>query len=179
MPGVIKQKALQLVLGSCGVCKFFHIFPVEKPFNFSPLKLSSQHMFMTCSVKYHLSIGKLKMLITSACNNASTKTLYRKICLRRLIHHTKLYAHCCNEYAWREDRSLTSDIQLSMWVLYYRDPMTFCTSIIESFKENRLLLIFSVTEKSKQIFSVTYKHQGAILSKNHTCWINVEGIMNF
>ena len=107
------------------------------------------------------------------------KTLYRKIRLRCPIHHTKLYAHTCNELAWREDRSLTSVIQLSMWVLYYRDPITFCTSIIDSFEGNRLLLIFSVMEKSKQNFSVTYKHQGAILSKNYTCWINVEGIMNF
>ena len=50
MAEVIKQKALQLepVLGSYEAYKFFHIFPVEKPFNFSPLKLPSQHMFMTC-----------------------------------------------------------------------------------------------------------------------------------
>ena len=48
MPEVIKQKVLQLepVLGSYGACKFSHTFPVEKPFNYNPLKLSSQHMFM-------------------------------------------------------------------------------------------------------------------------------------
>ena len=105
------------------------------------------------------------------------KTLYRKIRLRRPIHHTKLYAHTCNEHAWREDRSLTSVIQLLMWVLYYRNPSTFCTSIIESFEVNHSLLIFSVmekssvTEKSKQNFSITYKDQGTILSKNNTCWV--------
>ena len=49
MPEVIKQKALQLepVLGSYGACKFSYIFPVEKPFNYNPLKLLSRHMFMT------------------------------------------------------------------------------------------------------------------------------------
>ena len=46
----IKQKVLQLdpVLGSYGACKFSHTFPVEKPFNYKPLKLPSQHMFMMC-----------------------------------------------------------------------------------------------------------------------------------
>ena len=41
MPETIKQEALQLepVLGSYGACKFSHTFPVEKPFNYSPLKL--------------------------------------------------------------------------------------------------------------------------------------------
>ena len=76
----------------------------------------------------------------------------------RPIHHTRLYAHTCNEHAWREDRSLTSVIQLSMWVLYYRYPITFCTSIIESFEGNHSQLIFNVTEKSKKKISVTYKH---------------------
>ena len=68
------------------------------------------------------------------------------------IHHTKLYTYTYNEHVWREDRSLTSVIQLSIWVLYYRDPITFHTSIIESFEGNRSQLIFSVTEKSKKIF---------------------------
>ena len=46
----IKQKALQLepVLGNYGACKFSHTFPMEKPFNYKPLKLPSEHMFMTC-----------------------------------------------------------------------------------------------------------------------------------
>ena len=50
MPEVIEQKPLQLepVLGSYGACEFSHIFPVEKPFNYNPLKLPSRHMFMTC-----------------------------------------------------------------------------------------------------------------------------------
>ena len=36
----IKQEALQLepVLESYGACKFSHTFPIEKPFNYSPLK---------------------------------------------------------------------------------------------------------------------------------------------
>ena len=43
MPETIKQEALQLepVLGSYGACKFSHTFPMEKPFNYSPLKLQS------------------------------------------------------------------------------------------------------------------------------------------
>ena len=50
MPEMIKHKALQLepVLESYGACKFSHIFPMEKPFNYNPLKLVSEHMFMTC-----------------------------------------------------------------------------------------------------------------------------------
>ena len=81
---------------------------------------------MSCSVKYQLSICKFKILITSECNNASTKTLYRKIRLRRLIKHTKLYAHTCYKHAWRNGRSLTSSFKLPIWVLYYRDPITAC-----------------------------------------------------
>ena len=40
MPETMKQEALQLepVLGSYGACKFSHTFPMEKPFNYSPLK---------------------------------------------------------------------------------------------------------------------------------------------
>ena len=43
MPETIKQEALQLepVLESYGACKFSHTFPMEKPFNYSPLKLPS------------------------------------------------------------------------------------------------------------------------------------------
>ena len=43
MPERMKQEALQLepVLGSYGACKFSHTFPMEKPFNYSPLKLPS------------------------------------------------------------------------------------------------------------------------------------------
>ena len=39
----MKQEALQLepVLGSYGDCKFSHTFSMEKPFNYSPLKLPS------------------------------------------------------------------------------------------------------------------------------------------
>ena len=50
MPEMSKQKALQPepVLGSYGACKFFHTFPMEKPFNYKPLMLPSEHMFMTC-----------------------------------------------------------------------------------------------------------------------------------
>ena len=50
MPETIKQKALQLepVLGNNGACNFFHKFPMEKPFNYNPLKLPSEHIFMTC-----------------------------------------------------------------------------------------------------------------------------------
>ena len=42
MPETIKQEALQLepVLGSYADCKFSHTFPMEKPFNYSPLKLT-------------------------------------------------------------------------------------------------------------------------------------------
>ena len=49
MPETIKQKALQLepVMGSNGAYKFSHTFPMEKPFNYKPLKLPSRRMFMT------------------------------------------------------------------------------------------------------------------------------------
>ena len=45
-----EQKAFQLepVLASYGACKFSHTFPMEKPFNYKPLKLPSEHMFMMC-----------------------------------------------------------------------------------------------------------------------------------
>ena len=47
---MMKQEALQLepVLGSYEACKFSHTFPMEKPFNYNPLKLPSEHMFMMC-----------------------------------------------------------------------------------------------------------------------------------
>ena len=39
MPETIKQEALQLEpMESYGACKFSHTFPMEKPFNYSPLK---------------------------------------------------------------------------------------------------------------------------------------------
>ena len=40
MPETIKQEALQLKpqLESCGAYKFSYTFPMEKPFNYSPLK---------------------------------------------------------------------------------------------------------------------------------------------
>ena len=43
MPERMKQEALQLepALGSYGAFKFSHTFPMEKPFNCSPLKLPS------------------------------------------------------------------------------------------------------------------------------------------
>ena len=75
-------------------------------------------MYIVRSVKYRLSIGKLKMLITSERNNASTKTLYRKNRPRRPIHHIKLYPRTRYKHLGGEDRSLASVIQLSMWVLY-------------------------------------------------------------
>ena len=83
------------------------------------------------------------MLITS-------KQRINKFRLMRLIHYIKLYVHTCYERTWREDRSLTSAFQLSTWVLYYQDPITFCTSIIESFEGNCSLPIISVMEKPKQ-----------------------------
>ena len=44
----IKQKTLQLepVLESYGPCKFSHTFPMEKPFNYNPLKLASKHNYV-------------------------------------------------------------------------------------------------------------------------------------
>ena len=50
MPEMIKQEALQLepVLRGYGACKFSHTFPMEKQFNYKPLKLPSEHMFMMC-----------------------------------------------------------------------------------------------------------------------------------
>ena len=47
---IIKQKVLQLepVQGSYRACKFSHTFPMEKPFNYSPLQLWSEHMLITC-----------------------------------------------------------------------------------------------------------------------------------
>ena len=41
MPERIKQEALQLepVLGSYEAFNFSHTFPMEKPFNYNPLKL--------------------------------------------------------------------------------------------------------------------------------------------
>ena len=49
MPEMIKLKALQLesVLGSYGAFKFSNTFPMDKPFNYKPLKLPSERMFMT------------------------------------------------------------------------------------------------------------------------------------
>ena len=39
IPETIKQEALQLEpMESYGACKFSHTFPMEKPFNYSPLK---------------------------------------------------------------------------------------------------------------------------------------------
>ena len=66
MPEMIKQKALQLepVLGSYGACKFSHIFSVEKPFNYNPLKLLSEHMFMTCMYSNHPPIQNKHRIIS-------------------------------------------------------------------------------------------------------------------
>ena len=43
MPERMRREALQLepALGSYGAFKFSHTFPMEKPFNYSPLKLPS------------------------------------------------------------------------------------------------------------------------------------------
>ena len=48
MPEMIKQEALQLepVLESYEACEFSNTFPMEKPFNYSPLNLLSWNMFM-------------------------------------------------------------------------------------------------------------------------------------
>ena len=51
MPEISKQKAFQLkplYLESYGACKFSYTFPLEKSFNYKPLKLLSGHMFITC-----------------------------------------------------------------------------------------------------------------------------------
>ena len=69
----------------------------------------------------------------------------------QIIRKYLLYKH-----AWKDGRSLASSFKLPIWVLYYRDPITFCTSIIESLEDNRSLFIFSVMEKSKQNFPVTH-----------------------
>ena len=46
----IKQKTLKLepILESYEVRKFSHAFPIEKPFNYKPLKLPSGRMLMMC-----------------------------------------------------------------------------------------------------------------------------------
>ena len=62
MPDMIKQKALQLesVLGSNGACKCFHTFPMEKPFNYKPLKLPrSRYQRQRLMVTQKESITKL------------------------------------------------------------------------------------------------------------------------
>ena len=48
MPETIKQKAFQLepVLERYRACKFSHTFPMEKPFNYKPLKLPSEHNYV-------------------------------------------------------------------------------------------------------------------------------------
>ena len=50
MPEMIEQKSASAgaSLGSYGACKFSSTFPMEKPFDYKPLKSPSGHMFMTC-----------------------------------------------------------------------------------------------------------------------------------
>ena len=62
---------------------------------------------------------------------------------------------------------------------YYRDPITFCTSIIESLEENRSLLILSEMEKSKKNISRNLQVSTGLLAKIHTPWMNMGEIMNF
>ena len=47
----MKQEVLQLepLLGSYGACKFSHTFPMEKSFNYSPLKLHVCYVFVVKS----------------------------------------------------------------------------------------------------------------------------------
>ena len=70
MPEIIKQKALQLepVLGSYGVCKLSHTFPMEKPFNYSHLKLTSEHM-----LECEHTIDTSTFHITTTCVGLLTK----------------------------------------------------------------------------------------------------------
>ena len=115
-------------------------------------KLPGNYIYFMADVPHLIKTVRNAWYNSQFARSRHSYILYQKIRLRRPIHHTKLYAHTCNEHPWREDRSLTSVIQLSMWVLYYRDPITFCTSIIESFEVNCPLLFFSITEKSRQNF---------------------------
>jgi len=117
------------------------------------------------SVKYRLSWREFNGLISPKQNTASTQTFYQKIHLRRLIQHTKLYAHALFRCAKREGRSSMSSFQLSDRVLYYRIPITSYTSIIGSFKYNCSPSFYSVTEKSKQKFPVTHTYQRAFYKK--------------
>ena len=117
------------------------------------------------SVKYQLSLRKFYRLISPEQKTASTQTFCQKIRLRRLIPHTKLYAHTLFRHVQREGRSSMSSFQLSDRVLYYRIPITCYTSIIGSFKYNCSPFFHSVTEKSKQKFPVTHTYQWAFYQK--------------
>ena len=62
----------------------------------------------------------MQELISPEQSNALTQTLYLKIRLRRLIQHTKLYAHTLFRCTHREGKSLMSSFQLSDGILHYR-----------------------------------------------------------
>jgi len=51
---------------------------------------------------YQSSISEFNRLISSEQSNASTQTLYQKICLMCLIQHTKLCMHTLFRHAQRE-----------------------------------------------------------------------------
>ena len=55
------------------------------------------------------------------------------------------YQITCYKHAWREGR--ISTFTLSIWVPNDRNPITFCTSIIENLEDNRSLSILSVMDK--------------------------------
>ena len=66
--------------------------------------------------------------------------------------------------------SLTSSFKLLIWVpalLSRSHYFNFCTSIIDSLKDNRSLFILGVMEKFKQNFPVAYKYQWAFYQKSH------------
>ena len=71
MPERMKQEALQLelVLESYGACKFFHTFPKEKPFNYSPLKLPSMqtHVCDALVIKSRQCVVSNNKLYTFCC----------------------------------------------------------------------------------------------------------------
>ena len=70
-------------------------------------------IIMRYSVKYQLSVRKFNGLVSPEQNIASTQIFHQKIHLRRLIPHTKLYAHTLFIRMQREGRSSMSSFQLS------------------------------------------------------------------
>ena len=60
MPETIKQEALQLepLLESYEACNFSHTFPVEKPFNYSPLKYPVRDVLVVKRANVSISNNK-------------------------------------------------------------------------------------------------------------------------